>query len=63
MLIKFLVLAGGVFWVFWVFFGGGEGCQFYFYGREDFSEISKAFPCLEAQQRYFSYRAIPWERE
>ena len=26
-------LGGGVFW-----FGGGE-CRFYFYGREDFSEI------------------------
>ena len=24
---------GGVFWVFW---GGGGKCRFYFYGREDF---------------------------
>ena len=31
MSIKFLVLGGGVFWVW----GGGE-CRFYFYGREDF---------------------------
>ena len=34
MSIKFLVLGGGVFWVF----GGGGKCRFYFYGREDFSE-------------------------
>ena len=33
MSIKFLVLGGGVFWVF----GGGE-CRFYFYGRTDFSD-------------------------
>ena len=30
MSIKFLLLGGGVFWV--------SGCQFYFYGRKDFSE-------------------------
>ena len=36
MSIKFLVLGGGgVFWVL----GGGE-CRFYFYGREDFSELN-----------------------
>ena len=36
MSIKFLVLGGGGFWVFFL---GGE-CRFYFYGREDFSEYS-----------------------
>ena len=35
MSIKFLVLGGGGILGF---FGGGE-CRFYFYGREDFSEI------------------------
>ena len=38
MSIKFLVLGGGVFWVFG---GGGGECRFYFYGRAEFSEISK----------------------
>ena len=37
--IKFLVLGprggGGVIWVL----GGGGECQFYFYGREDFSDF------------------------
>ena len=37
MSIKFLVLAGGG-GEFWVLGGGGE-CRFYFYGREDFSEL------------------------
>ena len=33
--IKFLLLGGG----FWVFLeGGGWKCQFYFYGRGDFSD-------------------------
>ena len=36
MSIKFLVLGGGVFWVW----GGGGECRFYFYGRADFSDIS-----------------------
>ena len=36
MSIKFLVLGGGVFWVFW---GGGGECRFDFNGRADFSEI------------------------
>ena len=35
--IKFLVLGGGG--VFWVFGGRGGKCQFYFYGRSDFSEF------------------------
>ena len=35
MSIKFLVLGGGVFWVF----GGGGECRFYFYGRADFSDF------------------------
>ena len=35
MSIKFLVLGGGGILGFW---GGGE-CRFYFYGREDFSEL------------------------
>ena len=33
MSMKFLVLGGGVFWVW-----GGGGVPFYFYGRADFSE-------------------------
>ena len=36
MSIKFLVLGGGVFWVF---FGGGGG-RYYFYGRADFSDFT-----------------------
>ena len=36
MSIKFLVLGGGVFWVWG---GGGGKCRFYFYGRADFSEF------------------------
>ena len=35
MSIKFLVLGGGVIWVWG---GGGGKCRLYFYGREDFSE-------------------------
>ena len=34
MSIKFLVLGGGYFG----FLGGGGECQFYLYGREDFSD-------------------------
>ena len=37
--IKFLVSGGGVFGVL----GGGGECRFYFYGREDFSELSGTF--------------------
>ena len=33
--IKFLLLGGG----FWAFLEGGVECQFYFYGRGDFSEF------------------------
>ena len=36
MSIKFLVLGGGILG----FLGGGE-CRFYFYGREDFSDIGR----------------------
>ena len=38
MSIKFLVLGGGggILGFFWG--GGGGECQFYFYGREDFSD-------------------------
>ena len=42
MSIKFLVLGGGVFWVF---FWGGE-CRFYFYGRADFSDLWFAKPMV-----------------
>ena len=34
--IKFLFSGGGLFWVW----GAGE-CRFYFYGREDFSQMSR----------------------
>ena len=34
--IKFLVLGGGVFWVWG---GGGGKCRFYLYGRGDFSDF------------------------
>ena len=34
MSVKFLVLGGGVFWVW----GGGGECRFYCYGRGDFSD-------------------------
>ena len=39
--IKFLLLGGG----FWVFLEGGGGwkCQFYFYGRGDFSSFCTGF--------------------
>ena len=47
MSIKFRVLGGGVFWVFL----GGK-CRFYFYGREDFSEL-RSF-CSHAQLRCWS---------
>ena len=36
MSVKFLLLGGGVGGVW----GGGGECRFYFYGREDFSEVS-----------------------
>ena len=41
MSIKFLVSGGGG--VLWVLGGGGGKCRFYFYGREDFSELSFAY--------------------
>ena len=34
MSIKFLVLGGGILGL-----GGGGKCRFYFYGREDFSDL------------------------
>ena len=40
MSIKFLVLGGGGYLVF--FWGGGK-CRFYFYGHEDFSENYSIF--------------------
>ena len=60
MSIKFLVLGGGVFWVF---FGGG--CRFYFYGRKDFDDsetISETlFQILSGPVRdTLSYRAMPF---
>ena len=41
MSIKFLLLGGGVFWVF---LGGGGECRFYFYGREDSSDTKSSVP-------------------
>ena len=45
MSIKFLVLGG---WYFGVFFGGGE-CRFYFYGRADFSEVKVNFSNVQTR--------------
>ena len=47
MSIKFLVLGGGVFWVL----GGGGKCRFYFYGREDFSELNPKLEHRETMSR------------
>ena len=41
--IKFLVLGGGVFWVFG---GGGGKRQLYFYGRSDFSDLCQTWEVL-----------------
>ena len=53
--IKFLLLGGGGS-VLGFFRGGGWKCQFYFYGRGDFSELSKIrrlFVTCDAFARYF----------
>ena len=56
MSIEFLVLGGGG--AFWVFGRGGEG-RFYFYGREDFSELCPLSRKLEKNATpYRSLRAL-----
>ena len=57
MSIKFLLLGGGG--VFWVFGGGGE-CRFYFYGREDFSDMFFSDNQLAARNRAIRFPDLPF---